>query len=535
MKQTTVLILGSGIAGLTAAIQLAEQGIDVTVLTKTKPEEGATQYAQGGIASVWSSTDSYESHRDDTFTAGAGLCHTDAVDLCVKEGPAQVRKLIQWGVEFSKQANGKEYDLHKEGGHQKRRILHHQDTTGKSIQKALLEQLRLHPKIQCYSNQIAIDLITTRKQLGDASANHCLGVYALNQDSGEVETWLARATVLATGGMGKVYLYTSNPSVATGDGVAMAYRAGARVANLEFMQFHPTCLFVPGGSTQERTFLISEALRGEGALIKNLQGETFVDRYHPQGSLAPRDSVARAIDFELKKSGERHVYLDATSVSLEVLQSKFPAIYEMCQSMNLSIEKDYIPVVPAAHYSCGGVWTDLDAKTSVDGLYAIGEVACTGLHGANRLASNSLLEGIVFSKQCVLKVASDLKEQSGARFEPKIIPAWRTGFATPIQEKLDIASIWKEIRTLMWNYVGIVRSQRRLFKARKRLEIVRGEVEEYYWEYLPFRDLIELRNLCLIAELIISSGMMRKESRGLHYNVDYPNKDDRFFLRDTVL
>ncbi len=536
MKSTTVLVLGTGIAGLSTAIQFAERGFDVTLVAKTEVSDGATQHAQGGIASVWSVGDSFEEHSKDTIEAGAGLCHGKTVDICVREGPAQVRKLIEWGVDFSKRRNSEHYDLHKEGGHGHRRILHHADATGMSIQSALIRKAEEHPKINILSHHIGIELITQNKIKGALGhSNQCLGLYVLDTRSGKVKTIESQLTVLATGGAGKVYLYTSNPAVSTGDGIAMAYRSGARVANLEFMQFHPTCLFRPGGRPLERTFLISEAIRGEGAILRNLSGEDFVLKHHKKGSLAPRDVVARAIDFELKKTGDRHVYLDATQIPQDKIKSNFPNIYDVCRGIGIHLEKDWIPVIPAAHYSCGGVWTDLNAQTSVNRLFAVGEVACTGLHGANRLASNSLLEAVVFAERCARKGTEILENPVKENLYHIDLPHWQTGFAVPIEEKIDIASIWKEIRTLMWNYVGIVRSDNRLRKAKRRLEVIRSEIEEYYWNFLPNRDLIELRNICQIAELIVDSGRNRKESRGLHYNVDYPTQDDDFYLKDTVL
>ncbi len=536
MRDVKILILGTGLAGMSVALKLAERGFPVSLVSKTRLEEGATRYAQGGIASVWSDQDSFEEHARDTMDSGAGLCRREAVEACVREGPEQVRELIRWGVAFSRQSDQLDYDLHREGGHGKRRILHSQDRTGMAITEALAKQVRSHSKIEILENHIAIDLITD-ESLGRSPRGHsrCLGAYVLDEATGEVLTLRSDVTVLATGGAGKVYLYTSNPDVSTGDGIAMAYRAGARVANLEFMQFHPTCLYNPALDAIGKTFLITEALRGEGAILRNRLGEDFTVQTDPRGSLAPRDLVARAIDYELKKSGETHVFLDATSLSDEKFREQFPMILAVCKKMGIDPRVDWIPVVPAAHYSCGGVWTDLFARTSVSHLFAVGEVACTGLHGANRLASNSLLEAVVFSERCVRAALELLGAPTEACEDLPELPRWETGLAVPAEDKIDVAALWREIRTLMQTYVGIVRSDRRLKKAERRLEILRREVEDDYWKHLPTRDLIELRNLSTVAELIVQSGLLRKESRGLHYTVDYPIKNDEFFLRDTLL
>jgi L-aspartate oxidase len=542
-RKARVLILGTGIGGLTAALKFAEKDVSVTLVAKADAAEGATRYAQGGIASVWSKEDSFEEHKRDTHAAGAGLCREDVVDLCVREGPARVRELIEWGVEFTRTHTPdggtdptEGFDLHREGGHGKRRILHADDLTGLAIEKALLKRVRAHPSIELLENHTAIDLITEGKLLKRfRKPGKCLGAYVLDSSSGKVRTIEADLTVLATGGAGKVYLYTSNPDTATGDGIAMAHRAGAKVANLEFMQFHPTCLYHPTA----RTFLITEALRGEGAVLKNLNGEEFMNRHHPLASLAPRDVVARAIDLEMKRTGDKYVLLDATHLSREELQKKFPNITETLQRLGIDPALTPIPVVPACHYTCGGVLTDLNGKTTLDRLYAIGEVACTGLHGANRLASNSLLEAVVFAHQ-VAESSQEIfrslsHEETASLHTLDRLPEWDSGCAVPLEEQIDIAAHWLEIRTLMWNYVGIVRSNRRLERATRRLELLKAEIQTYYWHYLPTQELIELRNLIQVAELIVQCARLRKESRGLHSTVDYPETDDLYFKQDTLI
>jgi L-aspartate oxidase len=542
-SNTQVLILGTGIAGLSAALKFAEK-CEVTIVCKADPAEGSTRYAQGGIASVWSKQDSFEEHKNDTLVAGAGLCHPDIVDICVREGPSRVRELIELGVEFTKAtpAHGnllptdptEVFDLHREGGHGQRRILHADDLTGWAIEKALLTKVTQHPRIRLLEDHIAIDLITEGKILKRwRKPGKCLGAYILNIKNGKVMTLAAQTTLLATGGAGKVYLYTSNPDTCTGDGIAMASRAGARVSNLEFMQFHPTCLYHPSA----RTFLISEALRGEGAVLRTIAGEEFMSRHHPMGSLAPRDIVARAIDIEMKRTGDKHVLLDCSNLSAEEIRKKFPNIYETCLKYGIDITQSPIPVVPAAHYTCGGVLVDEHAQTSIQGLYAVGEVACTGLHGANRLASNSLLEAVVFAHRAVSHALPTLLETEShpPAPTPDHLPEWDVGHAVELEEQIDITANWLEIRHLMWNYVGIVRSNRRLERAQRRLDLLKAEVNAYYWDFLLTKDLIELRNLLTVAELIVQCALVRKESRGLHYTVDYPAKDDKNFAHDTVL
>ncbi len=543
---TSILILGTGIAGLSAALKFAKIGA-VTLVAKADRAEGSTRYAQGGIASVWSKQDSFEEHKEDTRKAGAGLCHPHIVDLCVREGPSRVQELIDLGVEFTKiipSPNGpptgtqhqdptEVFDLHREGGHGKRRILHADDLTGSAIEQALLQQVENHSQIQVLENHIAIDLITEGKILKRwRKPGRCLGAYILNTHSGQVLTLAADVTVLATGGAGKVYLYTTNPDVATGDGIAMAYRAGAQVSNLEFMQFHPTCLYHSGS----KTFLITEALRGEGAILRTIRGDEFMIRHHPMASLAPRDIVARAIDIELKRSGDKYVHLDCSPLSKDELKSKFPNIYETCLGYGIDITLDPIPVVPAAHYMCGGIQVNEHAQTTVEGLYAIGEVACTGLHGANRLASNSLLEAVVFAHRA-FEHAKENPAQPEKRQPIKTLtlPEWDIGKAVQLEEKIDIAANWLEIRHLMWNYVGIVRSNRRLERAQRRLNLIKAEIEAYYWNFLLTQDLIELRNLLTVSELIVQCALLRKESRGLHYTVDYPSLDTKNPPQDSIL
>lgn len=536
-----VLILGTGIAGLSAALKFARKGISVTVVSKDEPAEGATRYAQGGIASVWSKQDSFEEHKRDTLVAGAGLCHDSVVDLCVREGPARVQELIDLGVEFTRSHQAaadptEEFDLHREGGHGRRRILHADDLTGWAIEKALLDQIAKNRLITMLDHHIAIDLITEGKLFRRwRKPGRCLGAYVLDCRTGEIRTIGADVVVLATGGAGKVYLYTSNPDTASGDGIAMAYRAGARVANLEFMQFHPTCLYHPTA----RTFLISEALRGEGGVLKTVAGEEFMSRHHPMASLAPRDIVARAIDIEMKRTGDKHVVLDMRHLAPEDIRTKFPNIYQTCLGLGIDVTKQPIPVVPAAHYICGGVLVDENAWTGIGGLYAVGEVACTGLHGANRLASNSLLEAVVFAHRSVehaLQTWNQPQLAAQAHKEmPPHLPEWDSGRAVELEERIDIAANWLEVRSLMWNYVGIVRSNRRLERAKRRIELLKSEVDTYYWNYLLTKDLIELRNLLTVAELIVQCALLRKESRGLHFTVDYPGTDDLLYHRDTVI
>ncbi len=522
------LVIGTGIAGLNFALKAALSG-SVTLITKRAINESATFYAQGGIASVSSKEDTFESHINDTIEAGAGLCKKSVVDMVVKEAPAMIQELIGYGVKFTKRtSNGDvELDLGKEGGHSKRRIVHAEDLTGKAVEEALVNAVRANKNIAVYENHIAINLISHSKFVEPIEEDAVWGAYALDKNTGRIHTFLARATILATGGAGKVYLYTSNPDVATGDGIAMAYRIGVPIVNMEFIQFHPTCLYHP----EAKSFLISEALRGEGGILRLKKGESFMKKHHPMAELAPRDIVARAIDFELKKSGDECVYLDMTHRPAKFLKERFPNIYRKCLDFGIDITSMPMPVVPAAHYTCGGVGTDDYGRTSVKRLYAIGETACTGLHGANRLASNSLLESLVFAE----RASASAKEITIGADEIPPIPPWETRGAVISDEAVVISQTWDEIRRFMWNYVGIVRSDRRLERAKRRIDLVKNEINEYYWDFTVTGDLIELRNIATVADLIIRSATLRKESRGLHFNIDYPERDDLHFGKDTVL
>ena len=533
MSYYDFIVIGSGVAGLSFSLKAAEHG-SVAIITKRAPADSNTAWAQGGVACVWSSEDSFELHVQDTLEAGAGLCDEVAVRAIVGDGPARIRELIGLGVHFDERETmdskgAPELDLGKEGGHSRRRVLHSQDTTGREIERTLLKAVATHPNITVLERHMAVDLITSAK-LGFATENRCLGAYVLNEDTGSVETFRTLRMVLATGGCGKVYLYTTNPSVATGDGVAMAWRAGATVANMEFIQFHPTCLFHP----EARSFLVTEAVRGEGGVLKNAKGEPFMDKYHPLASLAPRDIVARAIDAEMKRTGEKCVYLDITHQPADFVRERFPHIYETCMRYGIDITQQPIPVVPAAHYQCGGVRTDLDGATNIAGLYAIGEVACTGLHGANRLASNSLLEGLVSAhRACERSVlAEPFKTKTFAAYE---LPEWKAGNVQNIDELVVIYHNWDEIRRLMWDYVGIVRTDKRLQRASARLRNLQAEVQEFYWNFKVTTDLLELRNLVTTAALIVDCALARKESRGLHYTLDYPGTDEQHPTRDTCM
>jgi L-aspartate oxidase len=506
---TDYLVIGSGIAGLNFALLAAEHG-RVVVITKKRPADTNTNWAQGGVAAVLASDDSFEQHISDTLSAGDGLCDRSTVELCVNDGPAQVQRLLDIGVRLARDATGN-LDLGMEGAHTRHRVVHWEDVTGREIQRALIASVLKHPNITVLDGHIAVDLLSMAKYGGDPA---CFGAYVLDVESGEVKTICARATVLATGGTGKVYIYTSNPDVATGDGVAMAYRIGAACGDLEFVQFHPTVLYHPLAGS----FLISEALRGEGGVLKLRSGEEFMQNYHPMKSLASRDIVARAIDNELKKSGADSVFLDMTHLDAAFVKNRFPNIYERCLNLGIDITKQPIPVVPAAHYMCGGIKTDHTGATTIKGLYAIGECAFTGLHGANRLASNSLLEGMVFSSRAAEAV------RALPRTRPAQVQPWSYGGATDSNDAIVVSLNWDEIRRFMWSYVGIVRSDKRLERARRRIEILRDEIREYYMDFKITSDLVELRNLALTAHLIIESARRRKESRGLHYTLDYPDK-----------
>ncbi len=528
MKITSdVLVIGSGIAALSYALKVADHGT-VIIVTKRESSETATNLAQGGIASVFSEEDSFEEHIRDTMVAGAFLSHEDIVKMVVEGGPQAIHDLIDWGVQFSRKDDDS-YDLTREGGHSQRRILHAKDVTGREIERALIEAVGKHPNITIYQHHIAIDLITESKATNrPCDPDRCLGAHVLDIHGNEVITFGAAITVLATGGAGKVYLYTCNPDVATGDGVAMAYRAGASVANMEFMQFHPTTLYHP----HAKSFLISEAVRGEGAILKRRDGTAFMDRYHELRDLAPRDIVARAIDNEMKVHGDDCVFLDITQKGADYIRDRFPNIHETCLSYGIDMTKEPIPVVPAAHYLCGGVQVDPHGESDLKNLFVIGEASSTGLHGANRLASNSLLEGVVYGDRAARRSVERLAAEQ-VDFPP--IPPWDSGSATNSDEEVVVAHNWDEIRRCMWNYVGIVRSNKRLVRALRRIQMIQEEITDYYWDFIITSDLIELRNITTVAELIVRCALERKESRGLHYNIDYPQCDDVHWKRDTVI
>ena len=517
-----VLILGSGTSGLALALQLADTA-RVAVISKDQLEESASYYAQGGISVVLDQTDSIQSHIDDTLRSGAGLCHEDTVRFTVEHAQESVQWLIDQGVTFTKEDSRTDtYHLAQEGGHSHRRIIHSDDATGREVETTLLSKAQAHPNIHLFAYHIAIDLITNKQP--DQS---CLGCYALNIKTDKTLTFTATHTVLATGGAGKVYLYTSNPDVSTGDGIAMGWRAGCQVANMEFIQFHPTCLYHP----QAKSFLISEALRGEGAKLLLADGTEFMHNFHPDAELAPRDIVARAIDHEMKRLGDDCVYLDITHQSEDFIIQHFPTIYQRCLRFGIDISKEPIPVVPAAHYTCGGLVTDLNGRTNIRGLYAIGETACTGLHGANRMASNSLLECLVFAHSAARDILNNLSPTTNITE----IPDWDASQVSLAKEVVSVSHNWDELRRFMWDYVGIVRSNERLNKAQLRLNLLKKEIEEYYSQYRISSDLLELRNLADVADLIIRSAMQRHESRGLHYNLDYPELNNSKPATDTII
>ncbi len=522
--RTDFLILGSGIAGLSLAIKASTLG-SVAIVTKKEKSESNTNYAQGGIAAVTDKTDSFEEHISDTLICGAGLCNKDVVDFVVREAPPRIQELIEWGVNFTKSGEPPHlYDLGQEGGHHRRRVLHAKDLTGQEIERALHEKVAGLKNVRIYENHIGIDLILQKDNKGQTI--NCVGAYVLDIQNGEIHTYRAKYTILSTGGAGKVYLITTNPDIATGDGIAMAYRAGAEIANMEFIQFHPTCLFHP----EAKAFLISEAVRGEGGILKLKSGETFMEKYHPMKSLAPRDVVAKAIDTEIKKSGDEYVLLDITHHDRDFVINRFPNIYHKCLEYSIDITSQPIPIAPAAHYICGGVAVDHDGKTSIDNLFACGEVACTGLHGANRLASNSLLEALVFSHRVFIKIAKSFRQ---TELSTVPIRPWDPGDASESDESIVVTNNWDEVRRCMWNYVGIVRSDKRLARAERRIDMIQREINEYYWNYRVTKDLIELRNITTVAKLIVQCARVRKESRGLHYNMDYPDIRDEF-NKDTI-
>lgn len=521
------IVLGSGIAGLNFALRVSGRG-RVAVVTKKNRADSNTNWAQGGIASVTSPEDSFDLHIRDTLEAGAGLCREDVVRTVVEEGPARIRELLELGARFSEreipQSSGqRELDLTREGGHSKRRVLHAADATGAELERTFLKAVGGQPSVTFFEDHLAVDLITSAK-LGLPGPNRVLGVYVLDRVRHQVEVFAAPVVVLATGGSGKVYLYTTNPDIATGDGVAMAYRAGLPVANLEFVQFHPTCLYHP----QVRNFLITEAVRGEGAVLRGADGNRFMDRYDSRAELAPRDVVARAIDSEMKRTGADCVSLDLTHLEAGFITGHFPTIHSRCRELGIDITRQPIPVVPAAHYQCGGVVATVDGETEIEGLFAIGEVACTGLHGANRLASNSLLEALVCSHRAAARALASTGPQPGA-----VIPGWEVGSATDPDELVVVAHNWDEIRRAMWDYVGIVRTTKRLRRAETRLRNLSGEIREFYWNFRVTADLLELRNLATMAELIVACALRRPESRGLHHNLDFPGPDPIWASQDT--
>ncbi len=520
-RKADFLVIGSGSAGLIFALKTAPYG-KVIVLSKTSMEDTATSYAQGGIAAVMYSPDTYEKHIADTLRAGAGINDEKIVRLTITESTERVEELIAWGTHFDKNKAGK-YDLAREGGHSEFRILHHKDNTGFEIQRALNRKVKEHPNIEVLEDHFAVDLITQHHLGEEVTRNRkditCYGVYVLNRKTGEIDIIKSRITLMATGGMGNIYQTTTNPLFATGDGLAMAYRAKAHLENLEFVQFHPTSLYNPG---ERPSFLITEALRGAGAVLKTRKEEDFMHKYHPLGSLAPRDIVARAIDNEMKLSGDDYVYLDARKVSKHELLHHFPTIYAKCLSIGIDITKEMIPVVPAAHYACGGIKTNEFGQTSIKNLYASGEVACTGLHGANRLASNSLLEAAVFSH----RAAEHAKEHIGEYGFLKNIPEWNAEGTVMNEEMILITQSKKELQSIMSNYVGIVRSNLRLKRALDRLEILYNETEDLYEKSVVSQDICELRNMINVGYLVIKMAMNRKESIGLHYNIDYPEKKE---------
>ena len=518
------LVIGSGIAGLTFALLAAEKGT-VTLITKKEEADSNTNRAQGGIACVLDPDDTFEAHIKDTLIAGAGLCNEKAVEILVRRGPDMIRQLVNWGVPFDKGTDGETFDMGREGGHSARRILHATDLTGREVEQALIEQAVKLPQIKVFEHQVALDLIIDET----GSSARCIGAEVLDKKSGKILIYRARAVILSTGGLCQIYLHTTNPSIATGDGVAMAHRAGARIANMEFIQFHPTAFYSPSA----KTFLISEAVRGEGAILKTLDKKPFMENYDERGCLAPRDIVARAIDNEMKKRGEPHVWLDITHKDADFLRKRFPNITKLCSDQNVDITKDMIPVVPAAHYSCGGVLTNTDGESNIHGLFATGEVACTGVHGANRLASNSLLEALVWSKSVWEWLQThDYPFPANEDINTKWVGNAKLD---EIFEAVRISHCRGELCRLMWDYVGIVRSTERLKLAQRRIELLEKEVEDYLNAGNLSPELIELYNMIQVSHLIVRSGLLRKESRGLHYIIDYPKTDDLNWKHDTYI
>ena len=522
-----VLILGAGLAGLSLALRIAPTA-RVAVVAKAELTQGSSFYAQGGVAAALNETDSFAAHVEDTLRAGAGLCHEDSVEFVVSHGPEAINWLIEQGVGFTRDSapeRAGRLHLTREGGHSHRRVVHAEDATGRAMETTLESRVRQHPNIRLFEHHIAVDLITTRK-LGHPGPNRCLGAYILDKKRGETRVFNARFIVLATGGACKVYLYTSNPDTSTGDGMAMAWRAGCRVANMEFIQFHPTCLYHP----HAKSFLISEAVRGEGGKLVLPAGKPFMQDHDPRGELAPRDIVARAIDFEMKRRGLDCVYLDISHKPAEFITSHFPNIYQRCLEFGFDMTRQPIPVVPAAHYTCGGIVTDMRGRTDLENLYAVGECAFTGLHGANRLASNSLLECLVFAAAAASDITMQIDVPSAP---PPSLPAWDESRVSDADELVVVSHNWDELRHFMWDYVGIVRTTKRLQRAHHRVNLLQEEIREYYSNFRIHSDLIELRNLAVVAELIIRSALSRHESRGLHFTRDYPQSDDNHPPHDT--
>ena len=526
-----VLIIGGGAAGLSLALRLAEDDIAITLLSKCELTEGSSLYAQGGIAAVLDSEDNFESHVQDTHIAGAELCKDEAVRKVVEGAPEAINWLIEKGVQFTL-VDGAEYDgedsayhLTREGGHSHRRVIHAKDATGREVETTLEQHVRALPNVTILENHIAIDLITSQK-LSGRNDSRCFGAYALDVDNNQVKTFSARAVVLSTGGASKAYLYTTNPDTSTGDGIAMAWRAGCRIANMEFVQFHPTCLYHP----YAKGSLISEAVRGEGGLLRLPNGDRFMDQHHEQAELAPRDIVARAIDYEMKKGGFDSVFLDISHKDKDFILDHFPNIAQSCEKYGYDMTQQPIPVVPAAHYTCGGILTDLRGRTDLKRLYAIGESSCTGLHGANRLASNSLLECLVIAKSAADDIRQRLRKED---IQQPTLPQWDESKVSDQDERIVVSHNWDELRRFMWDYVGIVRTKKRLQRAQNRVKLLQEEIVEYYGNFRVNNDLIELRNLATVAELTIECALTRRESRGLHFTLDYPNTSE--YARDTIL
>ncbi len=522
-QQFDVLIIGSGAAGLSLALQL-DASLSVCVIAKTTLEESSTLYAQGGISAVLEEGDSFESHIEDTLQAGSDLCHREVVEYAVSNGPSAINWLVEHGVHFT-QTTDHGYHLTREGGHSHRRVVHAEDATGRAIETNLVDSAKSAANITLNDSHIAIDLITANK-IGYRH-NRCLGAYVLNISSNQIQTIAAKTVVIATGDANKVYSYTSNPDVSTGDGIAMAWRAGCRVANMEFIQFHPTCLYHP----EAKSFLITEAVRGEGGKLRLPNGERFMDRFHERAELAPRDVVARAIDHEMKRLGAECLYLDISHKPEQFIKDHFPNVYAQCLKFGFDISKEPIPVVPAAHYTCGGVMTNLNGQTDLEGLYAVGEVTHTGMHGANRMASNSLLECVVFAQSA----ARHINQHVSSIMPCTELPRWDESRVTDSDEEVVVSHNWEELRRFMWDYVGIVRTNKRLERARRRAELLLHEIDEYYSNFRITSDLLELRNLATCADLIIRCAQRRKESRGLHYTLDYPEIDNNREPMDTVL